>query len=240
MALRAKDVENRPGLKREAPDEPDVEWTNPLTGEVKDVPFAVDPGFAYNVGDAHVRWQGLIDAARQKIETYQADLGVAVREELRELVRRDWAQWTQAVSEGAERNRLGWLGVISAQDLAHLRLAGIEPVSAEVMVKPGLLRGPKAARHGAAGDALTAEQWAALPDLFEKAVALVIDGRSGKPLWVLRGDGRLPQMAVEIDFVTKRPKRETNAVVSAYQASVDGIRRRIADGSLRVLWGGLE
>ena len=107
VALRAKDVENRPGLIRQAPDEPDVQWTNPLTGEVKDVPFAVDPGFAYNVGDAHMRWQGLIDAARQKIEAYQADLGVAVRDDLRELVHRDWAQWTQAVSEGAERNRLG-------------------------------------------------------------------------------------------------------------------------------------
>lgn len=240
VAMRASEVERRTDLVRTAPEEPAVEWVNPRTGEVKQVPFAVDPGFAYNVGDAHMRWRQLIDVAREKVSAYQASLGVGLRSDLRSLIQRDWGEWTPAVEAGVERNRLGWLGVISAQDLAHLRIAGVEPLSAEVMIKPGLLRGPKALRHGTAGDALTAEQWAVLPDMFEQAVALMLDTRSGKVVWLLPGADHRPQLAMEVDFVTKRPKRETNAVVSAYQVTPVSLKLRLADGGLRLLWGVVE
>lgn len=240
VALTQAEYERRENLKKEAPPEELEEWTHPRTGEVKQVPAAVDPGFDYNVGDAHLRWQGLIDAARTKVASYAADLGVAMSEDLRELIRRDWGAWSSNVLAGVERSRLGWVGVITSQDLAHLRVANVDPVSAEVMIRPGLLRGPKATRHAVAGNALTPEQWQALPDLFERAQALLLDTNNGKVIWILPGGDRQPQLAMEVDFVTKRPKQVTNAVVSAYTAVPTDLRARLKSGSLRLLWGGVE
>ncbi|MCX8016389.1 MAG: phage minor head protein [Rhodocyclaceae bacterium] len=239
VPMRREEYEARDDLKREAPREPEVEWTNPRTGEVRRVPWAIDPGFGYNVGDASLRWRGLIDAARDKVAGYAAAIGAHMAEDLAPLIERDWQAWVDAALAGTERNRLGWLGVISARDLAHLAAAGIAPQSAEVMVRPGLLYGPKAGRHRDDGNALADAQWRELPSLWRQAVALVLDLKSGKPLWLLPGaDGRTPQLAVEVDFVTGRPKRVTNAAKSAYLQSVDVLNRRLKAGELRVLWGG--
>ena len=71
-----------------------------------------------------------------------------------------------------------------------------------------------------------------------QALALLLDTKSGKPLWVLPGaDGQSPQLAV--DFVTKSPRRTTNAVVSVYAANADDLRGRIKGGELKLLWGEL-
>ncbi|GAB1407132.1 hypothetical protein MASR1M8_10510 [Thermomonas brevis] len=59
-------------------------------------------------------------------------------------------------------------------------------------------------------------------------------------LWILPGANRRPQLAMEVDFVTKRPKRQTNTVVSAYQAAPLGLTSRLNNGDLRLLWGALE
>lgn len=65
--------------------------------------------------------------------------------------------------------------------------------------------------------------------------------KSGKPLWILPGaDGRAPQLAVEVDFVTGRPKKRTNAVVSSYTVSLSDLKNRLREGSARLLWGSLE
>lgn len=238
VQLRAREVDGNPNLKRQAPVEPPVEWKNPRTGEVVAVPANIDPGFAYNVGEAAMRWRGLIDAARQKITQYPARLGAAQAEDLAPLIERDWARWVEEAIAGRERNRLGWLGVIAPTDLAHLAARGIEPISAEVMVRPGLLYGPKAKRHLDAGNAFTADQWRALPGLFRRAVAVLLDTRSGKVIYLLPGaDGRLPQMAVEVDFVTKRPRRTTNAAVSGYLVDPADIRNRIGNGEIEVVAG---
>lgn len=240
VALRAKDVEGNPALKRKAPDEPLLDWKNPVTGEVRQVPYAIDPGFGYNVGEAAMRWRGLIDAARDKVARYAAATGAALADDLAPLIERDWAGWVEEALAGRERNRLGWLGVISPLDLAHLRQAGIEPLSAEVMVRPGLLRGPKAERHARDGDVIPDALWRVLPELFRQARALLVDVKSGKPLWVLPlGDGAA-QLAMQVDFVTGRPKRATNAMVSAYRVMLGSLRNRLREGSVRLLWGSLE
>ncbi len=241
VALRAKDVDGNPSLKRQAPDEPLVEWKNPVTGELRQVPYAIDPGFGYNVGEAAARWRGLVEAARDKVARYAAATGAGLADDLAPLVERDWAGWVEEALAGRERNRLGWLGVISPLDLAHLVQAGIEPLSAEVMVRPGLLRGPKAARHARDGDVIPDALWRVLPALFRQARALLVDVKSGKPLWVLPGGGDgTAQLAMQVDFVTGRPKRTTNAMVSAYRVTLGNLRNRLREGSVRLLWGSLE
>lgn len=50
--LSDREMERR-GLKvAKAPEEGSYEWTDPVTGEVHDVPMGIDPGWAYNVGEA--------------------------------------------------------------------------------------------------------------------------------------------------------------------------------------------
>lgn len=119
--------------------------------------------------------------------------------------------------------------------------AGIKPQSAEVMLRPGLVNGPKARRHQDDGSALAEAQWRGLPALWRRAVALLVDVKSGKPLGLLPGtDGRTPQLAVEVDFVTGRPKRSTNAAVSAYTVALPEIKNRLNAGNATLLWGTLE
>lgn len=130
VALRAKDVESRPELIRRAPDEPDVQWSNPLTGEVKDVPFAVDPGFDYNVGDASLRWQGLLRTATEKLDKLPADLSVAAIADLaRSAV---FARWLEN-PEGAWP--LARLPDADAQAIGAANGARIAGLSAETMAK---------------------------------------------------------------------------------------------------------
>ncbi len=68
-----------------------------------------------------------------------------------------------------------------------------------------------------------------------------MDVRTGKLLWLLRGQaGRPAQLAMEIDFVVRSPKRTTNAVKSAYRVDSADLRGRIAGGQVRLLWGSVE
>jgi hypothetical protein len=48
------------------------------------------------------------------------------------------------------------------------------------------------------------------------------------------------QLAVEVDFVTKRPRRTTNVAVSGYLVEPDDIRNRIGNGDIEVVAGGVE
>lgn len=240
VPMRAADYAADTSLKKTAPPEEWVGWTNKQTGEVMRVPKAIDPGFAYNVGEARARWQSLVDAGAQKVAGYAASIGAAAAADLQPMARRAWAGWIEEVIAGREKSRLGWLGVISPLDLAHLKAAGIDPASAEMMVRPGIVRGPKAARHEAAGNALSDEQWRSLPDAFANPAALLLDLNSGKPLYLLPGENGAAQLAVEVDFVTAKPKRVTNAVKSAYGVRVETMRQRLKDGTIRVLWGSLE
>ncbi len=239
VPMRSKEFEQRGDLQRTPPSEPEAPWTNPKTGEVRLIPARIDPGFGYNVGEAAARWQGLLEAARGKVAGYAAEIGAQLADEIAPLVERDWAGWIDAAIDGKERNRLGWLGVISPRDLAHLMAAGIEPQTAEVMVRPGLVHGPKAKRHEDDGNALDEAQWRGLPALWRRAVALILDMESGKPLWLLPGaDGRTPQLAVEVDFVTGRPKRTTNAVKSAFLQRADVLDGKLRGKKIKILWGG--
>jgi SPP1 gp7 family putative phage head morphogenesis protein len=242
VPMRRSEYERRDDLVKRAPADELVDWVDTRSGIVHQVPSAVDPGFGYNVGEAHARWQGLIDAGRQKVAGYAADIGAGSADALNGLAARDWAQWLPAAQAGRAGRRLGWLGVVADSDLAHLHAAGIKPLTAEVMVRPGLVAGPKARRHEAARDALSDTDWQQLPQAWARgAQALLLDVRTGKLLWLLRGQaGRPAQLAMEVDFVQQRPKRTTNAVRSAYRVDSADLRGRIAGGQMRLLWGSVE
>jgi hypothetical protein len=45
---------------------------------------------------------------------------------------------------------------------------------------------------------------------------------------------------VEVDFVTKPPRRTTNVAVSGYLVEPNDIRNRIGNGEIEVVAGGVE
>lgn len=246
VAVNKKDYDGgkTPGgqpMKKTAPDLGSSEFVNTRTGEVTRVPNGITPGFGYNPGKVGMAKASTIQIAVNKLAGYDANLGAVVGESLAAgasaSIQQQWGDWLARSTSGEDRNQLGWLGVITTEDLTALKTVQIEPVSAEVMVRPELVFGPKATRHNQAGDALTHMQWQTLPGLFATAPALLLDTVSGKLVYLLAGDGRSPQLAVEVDYVLKKPKTVVNAVVSAYTANDSDIRQRLVIGDLVLLRG---
>ena len=66
-------------IRTSAPEEQTVSWTNKWTGETHEIPAGIDPGFAYNVGDAAARAKALADAQRTK--RARAGAGIAAADE---------------------------------------------------------------------------------------------------------------------------------------------------------------
>lgn len=53
--LSEQDAANYPGAQRGDPSTETTQWVNPRTGEVRDVPVGIDPGFDYHPGKAALR-----------------------------------------------------------------------------------------------------------------------------------------------------------------------------------------
>lgn len=149
QALSRSEYDRRPELVKQAPKEPLFEWRNPVTGEVKQVPFAVGPGFDYNVGEAHLRWQGLSQVIADKLPTYPAGIGAqfwhdaALPDALRDTHR---AQWTAFLANTLAdlhrpRNALMVVGAIRPETLRALAArqqaatSQIYPISAEIAIR---------------------------------------------------------------------------------------------------------
>lgn len=73
-------------LKTERPDVVWRDWLNAKTGQVQRVPMGIDPGWAYNVGQAGSQWRAAVQA---KINALPADLGAALLRELADILNND-------------------------------------------------------------------------------------------------------------------------------------------------------
>ncbi|MCX8017074.1 MAG: phage minor head protein, partial [Rhodocyclaceae bacterium] len=126
-------------IKPEAPQEPLVEWTNPRTGEVRLIPWAIDPGFAYNVGEASLRWRGLIEAVGGRLATLPSPMGAALWASLDEVTRQRvdarFAAFVDEALAGPPRGRMALAGALPPGWIAALRAQGVQPASAEIMVR---------------------------------------------------------------------------------------------------------
>lgn len=107
-----------------------------------------------------------------------------------------------------------------------LAKANIAPRSAEIMVKPGIVKGPKASRHALAGDALSKTEWSSLPELLQSPRAVLKDERSGNLIFIVgvrSQDGRIVQLVVEVEREIS-DRRSANVVVSAYKPRVSDLK----------------
>lgn len=204
---------------------------NPKTG----APAGIDRGWAYAPGASVSEHVALMTA---KLQSLPARLGAEFGEGQADTVDAAWRAWVMRALAG-DRVDDQLVGTLSPEIVARLAKDGKGPATAEIMVRAGLLSGPKAKRHLAAGDALTADQWSDLASDLRNPAAVLHDQKSDALIYILSAGDKTPQVAIRLDY--RRDRRAQglsfNAVVSAYIANLADIKGRVRGGLLSILMG---
>lgn len=189
-------------------------WVNPRTGEAVPVPEGIDPGFAYNPGkerDAQFWDQALRKAAAAHplagavaVAQVEADRRLFVAETTRAFS--EWAD--EVLKRGQPRGELRFVGALRPQAVRALSDAGVHPASAAVAVRDidvlHALRDSKAA----GGSALDPSVYRRLPELLERAQAVLVELGSSPPavLYVVDlvdAGGEAGKLVVQVDMPVK-------------------------------------
>lgn len=175
-----------------------------------------------------------------KLPKLPATIGAAFGARIRKPIDDSWQRWIDELKSG-QHHKPGLLGTLDPSLVDQLAGLGRAPKSAEIMVRPGLISGPKARRHEAKGDALSDDDWSFLPRSLQTPKAVLLDLESDNLLFVLPASDGHSQLAVALDYWLKdrTGRRQINFVVSAYRPSIDSVRERLAAGRLRLLQGEL-
>ncbi len=202
------------------------------------VPEGIDPGWAYNVGQAAQAGRLAQQAARD-IGKMPADLGAVVGESIAAATRRalaeDYRAWV------AERASDGWqqdgswraLGALSPQTVALLVAAGQPPATAGVAITAEKLRRLVRDTKVADGVALDLADIQRLPEIVDAPDAVLRDRRDGVLLLVFTpaAGERRGKLVVQIDFKRQlrdpdgsRVRRVFNAVKSGGVVPVEQLR----------------
>ncbi|AKU24832.1 hypothetical protein ACZ75_10805 [Massilia sp. NR 4-1] len=222
----------------EGKSEPPADWDqpDPKTGG----PIGIDKGWDYAPGAKASRpLQEFID---QKLIKLDGPVGAAMYESMRPVLRAErnaaYAQFLDEVlADPVKRGRYAIVGAIDPATMRWLKESlGLIPASAEIAIQDGLLIGKKAIRHALAGDAFSAEEWAALPAKLEAPERIVYDTRTGKLLYIVGSqDSRAGKLAVEFDFRIKRQDGVMNMIVSGFKVAAEVIAADIKGGILMVV-----
>ena len=215
--------------------EPPAGWDqiDPKTG----APVGIDKGFDYAPGASAKRpLQELIDAKLIKLD---APLGAQVWEALKPVLamERQLAWWETLDGWLADTYPRGSMAIVGTLDRGVIDWLATNgkptPLSAEIGIRDNLPRGAKQARHVADQNALTLNEWRALPALFEAPPAIYFDTGSGKLMYV--GDGLGPmKVALEFDPV-KLKKADVNVIEGAFRVSDETIAGSVKGGVWEVV-----
>jgi len=192
--------------------------------------FRADVGFDGGPAASHIMDDVLYAKARRalggKDETRALD---AVREVLLSGVR--MKAWTalidRVLAPGAKMAGQSMaIGVMGAKELAFARKQGFTLKSGVIYVEDRLIGGVKAQRHMAAGNALTAAEWARLPQRLAKPQMVLWDTDKRNFLYVLDSDdGRASKLVVRSNRI------QSGAVAVDDAATVFKIsQKHVADG----------
>ena len=192
-------------------------------------PVGIGKAWDYAPGTSVIEDVNIIAKTARRVE---AQLGASFGAELQRRINDAWQGWLNDTIAG-KTHVPGLAGTLRHQEIVALARRGIAPETAEIMVRPGLIQ---------AGDAITAEDWAALPSRLRDPVAVFLDEKTGNLVYILRGAGGRPPLAVQMDYFRKGAKhggRTANMVVSSYYVALDTILGRVKGGRLTVLTGAL-
>lgn len=209
QSLSQRDVDRlqREGeeLKFEPPADTFRNYVNKRTGEVIRVPDGIDPGWAYNPGQAG--WTAL--QAGKKLIDAPPDLAAAAGQ-LPTFLQRPTAQefpswFDQAAAGGPIDPAVVVAGVIDPPTLAALRQRDIHPVSGAITLSQKtvrhLLRDAKADR----GQGVPIEVLHGLPDAMGAPRAILLDRRDNALLYVfdVPGNNRAAKIVIRLDYIER-------------------------------------
>lgn len=126
---------------------------------------------------------------------------------------------TNTLANTTPRGKFAVAGFVHPDDIDFLRKLDKTPVSAEIAVQDRLMLGKKT--DGSADDTgvLSESEWMVLPVGLSDPRAVLYDNDTGSLLYVLgsQDNEKSEMLVVQMDFVTKKPKRRINLVSTVFK-----------------------
>lgn len=243
-------------LQFEAPPEELISYVNPRTGEVAAVPRGIDPGFAYNPGQArdeqlHQQMLRKAWASSPLAGAVAVAQATFARQEMITAATRSFTEWTSGIHD---RMRAGafspagevqYVGVLPAPVIRRLDAEGLAPTSSVVAVRDTDVQHILRLKKIEDGVNIDVSLFGRLPELLDRPSAVLLDFKGPTPavLFVVdmpQLDGRVAKVVVELDVITKlkladvgRAKVPMNRVKTVTVMNPDALQDR---KTYRVLW----
>lgn len=201
------------------------------------LPKGVDYGWDYAPG-AH-KSTPLKDIIDQKLVRFPASIGADMWQALRPtLAKETTLQWHATLDDWLatpQAGRTAVVGAIAPSVLTWLEsVKQVTPVTAEIAIREGLIRGSKQIRHEKAGDGLTEMEWRQLPSIISNAEQVLFDTQTGKLLYILKSQDAGIKLAVEFDYI-KKGNPAVNMIVSGFRQATSTIEEKIRGGLYEVV-----
>ena len=110
----------------------------------------------------------------------------------------------------------------------------MQPKTAEIAIREGLIRGSKQIRHEKAGDGLTEMEWRQLPTIVGEPEQVLFDTQTGKLRYILKSAVAGVKLAVEFDYM-KKGNPAINMIVSGFRQSSQTIAEKIRGGVYEIV-----
>lgn len=194
-------------ILRQAPDDgPPIPFTNKRTGEITQVPWGIDPGFAYNPGKAAE--QRLGQMVLEKEAALPPAIAVrAVREYLTQpqalgALTGEFATWAEAIQRPAGEMR--HIGAIAPEVLEAMTTLGVVPESAVISVRDeDVLH----AHRDAKDSALPWDWFRELPAHLVAPKAVLLDRSKATPallyVWDIAGEAGKAVLLIDYEVQTR-------------------------------------
>ena len=226
QSLSQRDVDRmRDRLVFEPPTIEARPWTNKRTGEILYVPDGIDPGWAYNPGQAGSR---AASRAADKLVAAEPNIAAAAVEAPwwpATPLADEFAAWVRHVEAGDRVERsIFTIGALDRPLLDALDARGIQPKSGAITVHQAALGHAIRDLKRDAGKALPPDLLGRLPEVLRAARAVVMDRRDGALLYVVDvpEPGRVGKLVIRIDYADKvRPPGQgrTTLVSNAFRTA---------------------
>ncbi|MDF0377687.1 phage minor head protein [Methylophilus sp. YYY-1] len=206
---------------------------DPKTG----APIGIDKGFDYAPGaNVNKPMQSFVDSKLIKLD---APIGAAMWKELAPVIAKERQEmwWQKLDALDTAKRPSGSYTVLAAMAPDTLTwLAKNQkamPVSAEIAVPDYLPFGAKQARHLAAGNALTLDEWRNVPALLNAPGAIYYDTRNDTLIFVAEEKGPA-KIAIEFD-PQKSKKTGLNLILTAFRVDDYSIAGEVKSGNWQIV-----
>lgn len=196
----------------------------------KKITFSPDPGFNGSPTQSHLFDDYLFAKAQRTLG--DAAGAAEMQRTLLSPVRQDaWNAFVESsIKHGQSQGKTMAFGVMGVADIDYAKTKGAEVQSGVLFLEDRQLVGPKAARHEKAGDALTPDEWKALPENVANAEQILWDTRNNTILYVFpSADGRNTKVAIRFSRL-KVGSNKVDDAATAFKVPVEKILDDIKNG----------